>query len=223
MLGSWSAAGVAAQAVTLRQGVERALGKDGRVIHARGANVTDDAGMIKYLNFLNWDRPEVVQDPRPPQAMIDEAVRAAREADVIVAALGEARGMSHESSSRTSLTLPASQQALLEALVATGKPLVVVLMNGRPLQLGWVREHADALLETWFTGTEGGNAIADVLFGAHNPSGKLPISFPRSVGQIPTYYNHQGWAAPMSRGVRATTPRNISKSPTARCTHSATA
>ena len=223
MLGSWSAAGVAAQAVTLRQGLERALGKDGRIIHARGANVTDDAGMIKYLNFLNWDRPEVVQDPRPPQAMIDEAVRAAREADVIVAALGEARGMSHESSSRTSLTLPASQQALLEALVATGKPLVVVLMNGRPLQLGWVREHADALLETWFTGTEGGNAIADVLFGAHNPSGKLPISFPRSVGQIPTYYNHPRLGRPMSRGVRATTPRNISKSPTARCTHSATA
>lgn len=200
MLGSWSAAGVAAQAVTLRQGLERALGKDGRIIHARGANVTDDAGMIKYLNFLNWDRPEVVQDPRPPQAMIDEAVRAAREADVIVAALGEARGMSHESSSRTSLTLPASQQALLEALVATGKPLVVVLMNGRPLQLGWVREHADALLETWFTGTEGGNAIADVLFGAHNPSGKLPISFPRSVGQIPTYYNHPRLGRPYVEG-----------------------
>ena len=95
-------------------------------------------------------------------------------------------------------------------------------MNGRPLQLGWVREHADALLETWFTGTEGGNAIADVLFGAHNPSGKLPISFPRSVGQIPTYYNHPR-LGPYVEGVRATTPRNISKSPTARCTHSATA
>ncbi|NIU62539.1 MAG: beta-glucosidase, partial [Pseudomonas stutzeri] len=100
----------------------------------------------------------------------------------------------------TSLTLPASQQALLEALVATGKPLVVVLMNGRPLQLGWVREHADALLETWFTGTEGGNAIADVLFGAHNPSGKLPISFPRSVGQIPTYYNHPRLGRPYVEG-----------------------
>jgi beta-glucosidase len=200
MLGSWSAAGVAAQTVTLRQGLEAAIGESGRVVHARGSNVTDDAGMIEYLNFLNWDRPEVVQDPRPPQAMIDEAVRAAREADVIVAALGEARGMSHESSSRTSLTLPASQQALLEALVATGKPLVVVLMNGRPLQLGWVREHADALLETWFTGTEGGNAIADVLFGAHNPSGKLPISFPRSVGQIPTYYNHPRLGRPYVEG-----------------------
>ena len=200
MLGSWSAAGVAAQTVTLRQGLEAAIGESGRVVHARGSNVTDDAGMIEYLNFLNWDRPEVVQDPRPPQAMIDEAVRAAREADVIVAALGEARGMSHESSSRTSLTLPASQQALLEALVATGKPLVVVLMNGRPLQLGWVREHADALLETWFAGTEGGNAIADVLFGAHNPSGKLPISFPRSVGQIPTYYNHPRLGRPYVEG-----------------------
>ncbi|OCX97410.1 MAG: beta-glucosidase [Pseudomonas sp. K35] len=200
MLGSWSAAGVAAQTVTLRQGLEAAVGDSGRVIHARGANVTDDPRLIEYLNFLNWDRPEVTQDPRPPQAMIDEAVRAAREADVIVAAVGESRGMSHESSSRTSLTLPASQQALLEALAATGKPLVVVLMNGRPLQLGWVREHADAVLETWFAGTEGGHAIAEVLLGAHNPSGKLPISFPRSVGQIPTYYNHPRLGRPYVEG-----------------------
>ncbi|ESQ97553.1 beta-D-glucoside glucohydrolase [Stutzerimonas chloritidismutans AW-1] len=200
MLGSWSAAGVAAQTVTLRQGLEAAVGDSGRVVHARGANVTDDPRLIEYLNFLNWDRPEVTQDPRPPQAMIDEAVRAAREADVIVAAVGESRGMSHESSSRTSLTLPASQQALLEALAATGKPLVVVLMNGRPLQLGWAREHADAVLETWFAGTEGGHAIAEVLLGAHNPSGKLPISFPRSVGQIPTYYNHPRLGRPYVEG-----------------------
>jgi len=200
MLGSWSAAGVAAQTVTLRQGLEAAMGDSGRVIHARGANVTDDPRLIEYLNFLNWDRPEVTQDPRPPQAMIDEAVRAAREADVIVAAVGESRGMSHESSSRTSLTLPASQQALLEALAATGKPLVVVLMNGRPLQLGWVKDNADAVLETWFAGTEGGHAIAEVLLGAHNPSGKLPISFPRSVGQIPTYYNHPRLGRPYVEG-----------------------
>jgi len=200
MLGSWSAAGVAAQTVTLRQGLEAAVGDSGRVIHARGANVTDDPRLIEYLNFLNWDRPEVTQDPRPPQAMIDEAVRAAREADVIVAAVGESRGMSHESSSRTSLTLPASQQALLEALAATGKPLVVVLMNGRPLQLGWVKDNADAVLETWFAGTEGGHAIAEVLLGVHNPSGKLPISFPRSVGQIPTYYNHPRLGRPYVDG-----------------------
>ncbi|EWC41636.1 beta-D-glucoside glucohydrolase [Stutzerimonas stutzeri KOS6] len=200
MLGSWSAAGVAEQTVTLRQGLEQAVGDGGRIIHARGANVTDDAQMIEYLNFLNWDRPEVIQDPRPAREMIDEAVRAAREADVVVAAVGEARGMSHESSSRTSLALPASQQALLEALVATGKPLVVVLMNGRPLQLGWIKEHADAVLETWFAGTEGGHAIADVLYGVHNPSGKLPISFPRSVGQIPIYYNHPRLGRPYVEG-----------------------
>ncbi|WP_278444774.1 beta-glucosidase BglX [Stutzerimonas kunmingensis] len=200
MLGSWSAAGVAAQTVTLRQGLEAAVGDSGRVVHARGANVTDDPRLIEYLNFLNWDRPEVTQDPRLPQAMIDEAVRAAREANVIVAAVGESRGMSHESSSRTSLTLPASQQALLEALAATGKPLVVVLMNGRPLQLGWVKDNADAVLETWFAGTEGGHAIAEVLLGAHNPSGKLPISFPCSVGQIPTYYNHPRLGRPYVEG-----------------------
>lgn len=200
MLGSWSAAGVAGQTVTLRQAMQDALGKGGRLIHARGANITDDAQMVEYLNFLNWDNPEVVQDPRPAGEMIAEAVAAAEQADVVVAAVGESRGMSHESSSRTSLQLPASQQALLRALKKTGKPLVLVLMNGRPLDLGWAQANADAVLETWFSGTEGGHAIADVLFGDYNPSGKLPISFPRSVGQIPTYYNHPRLGRPFVEG-----------------------
>lgn len=200
MLGSWSAAGVAAQTVTVRQAMQEALGEHGRVIHARGANITDDAAMVEYLNFLNWDNPEVVQDPRPAEEMIAEAVAAAEQADVIVATIGESRGMSHESSSRTTLQIPASQQALLRALKNTGKPLVLVLMNGRPLNLGWARANADAILETWFSGTEGGHAIADVLFGGYNPSGKLPISFPRSVGQIPTYYNHPRLGRPFVEG-----------------------
>ena len=200
MLGSWSAAGVAKQTVTLRQAMQHALGEGGRLLHARGANVTDDSKMVEYLNFLNWDNPEVVQDPRPAEEMIAEAVAAAEQADVIVAAVGESRGMSHESSSRTSLQIPASQQALLRALKATGKPLVLVLMNGRPLSLGWEQANADAILETWFSGTEGGHAIADVLFGEYNPSGKLPISFPRSVGQIPTYYNHPRLGRPFAEG-----------------------
>jgi beta-glucosidase len=119
---------------------------------------------------------------------------------VIVAAVGESRGMSHESSSRTSLSLPQSQLDLLKALKATGKPLVLVLMNGRPLDLNWARENASAILETWYTGTEGGNAIADVLFGDVNPSGKLPITFPRSVGQIPSYYNHPRVGRPFTEG-----------------------
>lgn len=200
MLGSWSAVGVAEQAVTLRQGMQAALQGRGELLFAQGANVTDDAHVIDYLNQLNWDRPEIVQDKRTPQAMLEEAVRVARQADVIVAAVGEARGMSHESSSRTRLDLPDSQQALLRALKATGKPLVLVLMNGRPLALTWEKDNADAMLETWYSGIEGGHAIADVLFGEHNPAGKLPITFPRSVGQIPSYYNHLRLGRPYTPG-----------------------
>jgi beta-glucosidase len=190
MLGSWSAAGKPEQAVTLYQGLKDALGDRAKIILARGANITNDQRIVDYLNVLNGNGVEVAQDPRDPQAMIDEAVQAAQQADVVLAAVGESRGMSHESSSRTSLNIPESQQALLRALKATGKPLVLVLMNGRPLTLNWEQESADAILETWYAGTEGGHAIADVLFGDYNPSGKLPISFPRSIGQIPTYYNY---------------------------------
>lgn len=190
ILGSWSAQGQANLAVTLRAGIENAIEGKARLLVARGANVTDDPEIVALLNNLNWDTPEIVQDPRPPQVMIDEAVALAGQADVVIAAVGESRCMAHESSSRVSLDLPGSQRALLKALKATGKPLVVVLMNGRPLAITWEKDNADAMLETWYAGTEGGNAIADVLFGDHNPSAKLPISFPRSVGQIPIYYNH---------------------------------
>lgn len=201
MMGVWSGQAVTAQTITLRRGMENLLsGQSGKLLYARGANVTNDPALVEYLNFLNWDAPEVTQDRRTPQAMIDEAVATAKQADVIVAAVGEARGMSHESSSRTRLDLPESQQALVKALKATGKPLVLVLLNGRPLTLNWERENADALLETWFAGTEGGNAIADVLFGDANPSGKLPISLPRSVGQVPTYYNHPRIGRPFTPG-----------------------
>jgi len=200
MMGSWSAAGKGQSSITLRQGMEEAMRGKGRLLYARGANVTDDPRVVDYLNFLNWDRKEVFQDPRPPADMIAEAVGLAGQADVIVAAVGESRGMSHESSSRTRLDIPASQRALLHALKATGKPLVLVLMNGRPLDLQWESANADALLETWYSGTEGGHAIADVLFGDYNPAGKLPISFPRSIGQIPTYYNHPRVGRPFVEG-----------------------
>lgn len=200
MMGSWSAAGVAKQSVTLRQGLLDALGDKAVLRHARGANITDDPHLVEYLNFLNWDNSEVVRDPRSPETMVAEAVAIAQQADVIVAAVGESRGMSHEASSRTSLQIPKSQQALLKALKKTGKPLVLVLMNGRPLELNWAKANADAVVETWFSGTEGGHAIADVLFGDQNPAGKLPISFPRSVGQIPTHYNHLRVGRPYVEG-----------------------
>lgn len=200
ILGAWSGQGVPALAVTLRQGMAAAIGGKARLLFARGANVTEDGSIVDYMNVLSGEAQEIVQDGRMPQEMIDEAVAAAKQADVVVAAVGESRGMSHEASSRTRLDLPESQQALLKALKATGKPLVLVLMNGRPLTLGWEKANADAILETWFAGTEGGNAIADVLFGDANPSGKLPISLPRSVGQIPTYYNFPRLGRPFTPG-----------------------
>lgn len=187
IMGSWSAAGVAKQSVSLLQGMRNATAGKATLLYAKGANISDNKGI---QDFLNLYEQAVLIDARTPQAMIDEAVEKAKQADIVVAAVGEAQGMAHEASSRSELTIPASQQKLLAALKATGKPLVIVLMNGRPLTLVNEDRMADALVETWFSGTEGGNAIADVLFGDYNPSGKLPITFPRSVGQIPLYYNH---------------------------------
>ncbi|HWH89225.1 MAG TPA: beta-glucosidase BglX [Pseudomonas sp.] len=200
MMGSWAAAGRPAQSVTLFDGMSSVIGDKANLIYARGANITGDKKVLDYLNFLNFDAPEVVDDPRPANVLIDEAVKAAKDADVIVAAVGESRGMSHESSSRTDLNIPQTQRELIRALKATGKPLVLVLMNGRPLTILEENQSADAILETWFSGTEGGNAIADVLFGDYNPSGKLPVTFPRSVGQIPTYYNHLSIGRPFTPG-----------------------
>lgn len=193
MMGSWSAAGVAAQSVTVLQGIKNVAGSQAKIIYARGANVTNEKDVV---NFLNEYEDAVRQDPRSPQAMIDEAVKAAKQADVVVAVVGEAQGMAHEASSRTRIDIPQSQRDLIAAMKATGKPLVLVLMNGRPLTLVEENRQADAMLETWFAGTEGGNAIADVLFGDYNPSGKLPMSFPRSVGQIPLYYSHLNTGRP---------------------------
>lgn len=145
MMGSWSAAGVADQSVTVLTGIKEALGDKGKVIYAKGANVTDDKGIVDFLNLYE---KAVQVDPRSPQEMIDEAVAAAKQSDVVVAVVGEAQGMAHEASSRTDITLPQSQRDLISALKATGKPLVLVLMNGRPLALVKENQQADALLET---------------------------------------------------------------------------
>lgn len=193
VMGSWSAAGVANQSVTVLAGIQNAVDDGAKILYAKGANITNDKDIVDFLNLYE----EAVKiDPRSPQAMIDEAVQAAKQADVVVAVVGESQGMAHEASSRTNITIPQSQRDLITALKATGKPLVLVLMNGRPLALVKEDQQADAILEIWFAGTEGGNAIADVLFGDYNPSGKLPISFPRSVGQIPVYYSHLNTGRP---------------------------
>lgn len=193
VLGSWSGAGRASHAVTPLQGIKHAVGDPKQISYAFGANLSDDLDLYKFLNLY-----EVTTkfDERSPDEMIAQAVENAKNADVIVAFVGEAEGMAHESSSRTDLSLQASQKRLLAALKATGKPLVIALMNGRPLTLPQEYKQADAMLETWFLGTEGGNAIADVLFGDYNPSGKLPMSFPLNVGQIPVYYSYLNTGRP---------------------------
>ncbi|MEG0246573.1 MAG: glycoside hydrolase family 3 C-terminal domain-containing protein, partial [Pseudomonas sp.] len=183
ILGSWPASGQPGEAISLYQGLKTAVGDHAKLLYALGANISDNRD-----DFLLLADNQVKFDPRSPLTLVAEAVATAKQADVIVVVLGEARGMSHEGASKTDLNLPTQQRELLRALKRTGKPLVLVLMNGRPLTIVEESQWADAVLETWFSGTEGGNAIADVLFGDYNPSGKLPVTFPRNVGQIPLYY-----------------------------------
>lgn len=127
-----------------------------------------------------------------------DALRAANESEFVILAVGESSDMTGEATSRSSLDLPGRQLELIQAIHATGKPYAVVLMNGRPLSINWVATNSPAILETWFGGTQAGNAIADVLFGDVNPGGKLPVTFPRSVGQVPLYYNHKNTGRPAS-------------------------
>jgi beta-glucosidase len=193
MLGAWSAAGDWKASVSVIEGMKQAGGSGINLVYAKGANITDDSSVLVQLNANGGD---IVRDGHGPGELIDEALTAAGKADVVVAVLGEPFGMSGEAASRSDIGLPASQEALLQALVKTGKPIVLVLMNGRPLTLGWEKEHVPAILEAWHGGTEAGNAVAAVLFGDYNPSGKLTMSFPRNVGQIPTYYNHKNTGRP---------------------------
>jgi beta-glucosidase len=193
MIGSWSAAGDPKKSVTVIEGIKASAGTGIKLVYAKGANMLDDPSILGQLNTNGGD---MVQDPRSPEEMIREAVAAANSSDVVVAVLGEPFGMSGEAACRSDIGIPANQETLLRALVKTGKPIVLVLMNGRPLTLPWENEQVPAILETWFGGSEAGNAIADVLFGDYNPSGKLTATFPVSVGQIPLYYNHKNTGRP---------------------------
>jgi len=193
LLGSWRAAGDWRRAVSVEAGISNAVGSAVTVLHAKGANLIDDPALRATLKAFGEDIPV---DSRSPQQMLSEAVAVASNADTVVAVLGESSGMTGEAASRSHIGLPECQQKLLRALVKTGKPVVLVLMNGRPLTLNWEAEHCGAILETWFGGTEAGNAIADVLFGDYDPSGKLTATFPRDVGQIPIYYNHKNTGRP---------------------------
>jgi beta-glucosidase len=193
MIGNWSGAGDWHEAVSVEQGIKNVAGNSARIFYAKGANITDDQQLIQRLNAHGG---ELDIDKRSSEEMIAEAVEVAKRADVVVAVVGESQGMTGEAASRADIALPGKQIDLLKALKATGKPLIIVLMNGRPLTLTWEQSNADAILETWFAGTEAGNAIADVLFGNYNPSGKLTITFPQHVGQIPLHYNMKNTGRP---------------------------
>ncbi len=173
LIGSWSAAGDYTKSVTVRQGITNRQGNSTRIYYARGSNINDD------------DRSGFA-----------EAIRAARNAEVVVMALGEYALQSGEAASRSDISLPGVQEELFLEIAKLGKPVIVVLMNGRPLTIEKVDEKADAILESWFLGTTAGDAITDVLFGDYNPSGKLPVSFPRNVGQIPIFYNYKNTGRP---------------------------
>ena len=200
MLGTWAVAGDPKLSVSVIDGIKKLAGANANILYAKGSNITDDSLLNARSYFFGLKQEK---DDRLPQAMIDEAVETANKADVVVAVVGESANMSGESSSRSDISIPESQEKLLKALAKTGKPLVIVLFNGRPLTLTWENEHANAILDVWAPGTEAGNAIADVLFGEYNPSGKITLTFPRSVGQIPIYYNHKNTGRPYNIGDNA--------------------
>lgn len=195
MLGTWSVSGDWKQSVSILEGLKAAVGKGGSVTYARGADIATDSMLVTRANALGV---EIEKDKRSAEEMVNEAVKIASQSDVIVAVVGEAADMSGEASSRSDIGIPGSQRALLRELKKTGKPLVIVLLNGRPLTLNWENENADALLDIWFGGTETGNAVADVLFGDYNPSAKLTMTFPKNVGQVPVYYNHKNTGRPFN-------------------------
>ena len=175
------------------EGIKSVAGPGLNIIYSKGANISEDSLLTARTNALGV---EIEIDPRSADQMISEAVEMASRAEVVVAVMGEAADMTGEASSRSDIGIPSSQKKLLDALFKTGKPVVLVLFNGRPMTIPWENEKATAVLDVWFGGTEAGNAIADVLFGNYNPSGKLTTSFPINVGQVPIYYNHKNTGRP---------------------------
>ena len=185
--------GVSLHAVSLLEGIRN---KGVEVVYAKGVDLSQNGDTISMNNFQYID-PLVLPSPEANLRKIDSAVAVAKDADIIICAVGENEQYSREAEApnhygdNASLDLPADQDALIKAMVATGKPVIVYLSHGRPLSVNYAAAHADAIVDGWFTGQESGNAFANILFGDVNPSGKLTISIPRSVGQVPIYYNHK--------------------------------
>ena len=197
MPGTWSVAAVLDKSPSLVEGLTEWVGNQAKILYAKGSNLISDAAYEERATLFGRS---LNRDNRTDKQLLDEALKIASQSDVIIAALGESSEMSGESSSRTNLDLPDVQHTLLEALLKTGKPVVLVLFTGRPLVLNWEQENVPAILNVWFGGSEAGLAIGDVLFGAVNPSGKLTMTFPKNVGQIPLYYAHKNTGRPLKEG-----------------------
>ena len=197
MPGTWSVAARFDVPKTIREGLTDAVAGKAKVLYAKGSNLVSDYDLEMRSTMFGR---ELGRDNRTDAQLLNEALAVARKSDVIVAALGESSEMSGESSCRTDISIPDVQQKLLKALVATGKPVILVLFNGRPLTLNWEAETVPAILDVWFGGSETADALADVLFGDVNPSGKLTMSFPKNVGQVPLYYAAKNTGRPLLEG-----------------------
>ncbi|MBP1618914.1 MAG: bglX [Bacteroidetes bacterium] len=199
MPGTWSVAANFDKAVSLFDGLKAAVGNKADISYAKGSNLVADS--LYEVNATMFGRElNKTKQRRSDKEMLDEALQLASQSDVIVAALGESSEMSGESSSRSDIGIPDVQENLLRELMKTGKPVVLVLFTGRAMTLPWEKAHVPAILNVWFGGTEAGDAIADVVFGDVNPSGKLPVTFPQNVGQIPLFYNHKNTGRPLPEG-----------------------
>ncbi|MCG2460106.1 beta-glucosidase BglX [Flavobacteriaceae bacterium F89] len=192
MLGTWAPTGDPQLSVPILDGLKN-VAPNAVITYAKGANITDDPVMAKNVNVFGT---RVDIDKRSPDIMLKEAIALAQRSDVVVAVVGEASEMTGEAASRTDISIPASQKKLIRALVDTGKPVVLVLMSGRPLTIPEEFDLPISILQVWFPGVEAGNAVADVLFGDYNPSGKLTATWPRNVGQIPIYYAEKNTGRP---------------------------
>lgn len=196
MPGTWAVAAASDKYKTVLQGLKDAVGDKAEVLYAKGCNVVSDPKLEADVTMFGRE----MRDPRSEKEMLDEALAIAAQADVIVAAMGESSEYSGEATSRTELDLPDTQKRLMEALLATGKPVVMLNFSGRPTVMTWESEHVPAILNVWFGGSETGDAIADVVFGDVSPSGRLTMSMPRNVGQLPIYYNHLNTGRPLPEG-----------------------
>jgi beta-glucosidase len=198
-LGPWAGDGRAEDAITPLAALRARLA-DARVVYAKGVDLVPYAPIVMPGAPAPKSAAGVAgAAPSGEPARLEQAVAAARKADVAIVFVGETADMSGEAASRANLTLPGRQQQLLEAVVATGKRVVLVVESGRPLDMRWASEHVAAIVQAWYPGTEAGHAIADVLSGDAAPSARLPISWPRSIGQIPIYYNHAATGRPSTR------------------------